>query len=58
MKDYGLRTLIVKRRSDYEMVTETDIIYKVAAVGHDPKQMRVYEIMAKPCIVVTFELGV
>ena len=61
MKDKGLRALIVKRRHDsdpYGMVTETDIIYKVAAYGHDPKQMRVYEIMTKPCIVVSPDLGV
>ncbi|BAZ46882.1 putative CBS domain containing membrane protein [Chondrocystis sp. NIES-4102] len=61
MKDKGLRSLIVERRSDndpYGMVTETDIIYKVAAFGHDPKQMRVYEIMTKPCVVVNPELGV
>ncbi|MDY6940123.1 MAG: CP12 domain-containing protein [Cyanobacteriota bacterium] len=61
MKDKGLRALIVERRNEndpYGMVTETDIIYKVAAFGHDPKKMRVYEIMTKPCIVVNPELGV
>ncbi len=61
MKDNGLRALIVDRRSDsdpYGIVTETDIIYKVAAFGHDPKQMRVYEIMTKPCITVAGNLGV
>ena len=61
MKDRGLRALIVEPRYDmdpYGMVTETDIIYKVAAFGHDPKEMRVYEIMTKPCIVVNPELGV
>ena len=61
MKDRGLRALIVEPRHDmdpYGMVTETDIIYKVAAFGHDPKEMRVYEIMTKPCIVVNPELGV
>ena len=61
MKDKGLRALIVDRRSDsdpYGIVTETDIVYKVAAFGHDPKQMRVYEIMTKPCIVVNPDLGV
>ncbi len=61
MKDKGLRSLIVERRTEddpYGMVTETDIIYKVAAYGHDPKTMRVYEIMTKPCVVVTPELGV
>ena len=61
MKEKGLRALIVERRSDsdpYGIVTETDIVYKVAAFGHDPKQMRVYEIMTKPCVVVNPNLGV
>ena len=61
MKDKGLRALIVVRRSDsdpYGIVTETDIVYKVAAFGRDPKQMRVYEIMTKPCITVSPDLGV
>lgn len=40
------------------MVTESDVVYKVAAYGHDPKQMRVFEIMTKPCIVVPPDLGV
>ncbi len=61
MKDKDLRALIVERRSDsdpYGIVTETDIVYKVAAFGHDPKKMRVYEIMTKPCVVVNPDLGV
>ncbi|MEL6319529.1 MAG: CP12 domain-containing protein [Cyanobacteria bacterium J06626_14] len=61
MKEKGLRALIVEPRYEadpYGMVTETDIIYKVAAFGHDPKQMRVYEIMTKPCVVVNPDLGV
>ena len=61
MKDNRLRALIVERRSDadpYGIVTETDIVYQVAAFGHDPKQMRVYEIMTKPCITVNPDLGV
>ena len=61
MKERGIRTLVVEPRSDtdpYGMVTETDIIYKVASFGHDPKQMRVFEIMTKPCVVVNPELGV
>ncbi|ESA34919.1 cp12 polypeptide [Leptolyngbya sp. Heron Island J] len=61
MKEKGLRALIVERRHEadpYGMVTETDIVYKVAAYGHDPKEMRVYQIMTKPCIVITPELGV
>ncbi len=61
MKEKGLRSLIVERRTEddpYGMVTETDIVYKVAAYGQDPKAMRVYEIMTKPCIVVPPDLGV
>ncbi len=61
MKDKGLRALIVERRSDsdpYGIISATDIIYKVAAFGHDPKKMRVYEIMTKPCITVNPDLGV
>ena len=61
MKDKGLRALIVEPRNDrdpYGMVTETDIVYKVAAYGHDPKTMRVFEIMTKPCITVNPDLGV
>ena len=61
MKENRLRALMVEPRYDadpYGMVTETDIIYKVAAFGHDPNQMRVYEIMTKPCIVINPDLGV
>ncbi len=61
MKDKKLRALVVETRTEddpYGMVSETDIIHKVAAYGKDPKQMRVYEIMTKPCIVVNPELGV
>ncbi len=61
MNDLCLRALIVERRSEedaYGIVTEADIVYKVAAYGKDPKQVRVYEIMTKPCIVVNPDLGV
>ena len=61
MKENGLRALIVEPRSErdpYGMVTETDIVYKVAAYGYDPKEMRVFEIMTKPCIIIDPDLGV
>ncbi|MDJ0618147.1 MAG: CBS domain-containing protein [Calothrix sp. MO_192.B10] len=61
MKEKGLRALVVDCRHEddaYGMITETDIVYKVAAYGKDPQQMRVYEIMTKPCIVVNPSLGV
>ena len=61
MKEKSLRALIVEPRSDrdpYGIITETDIVYKVAAFGHDPKTMKVFEIMTKPCITVSPNLGV
>ncbi|MGB3404121.1 MAG: CP12 domain-containing protein [Microcoleaceae cyanobacterium] len=61
MNESGKRALIVERRQSedaYGIVTETDVIYKVVAYGLDPKKMRVYEIMTKPCIVVNPDLGV
>ncbi len=60
MKDKSLRALIVDPRYEgdpYGIVSETDIVSKVAAFGHDPKQMRVYEVMTKPCVVVPPSLG-
>ena len=61
MKEKGLRALIVSRRTDedaYGMVTETDIACKIAAYVKDPKTVRVYEIMTKPCISVNPDLGI
>jgi CBS domain-containing protein len=61
LKERGLRALIVERRHDqdsYGIVTETDIVYNVAAFGKDPKKVRVYEIMSKPCIAINPDLGV
>jgi CBS domain-containing protein len=61
MKTRGYRTLIVDRRHEqdaYGIVTESDIVGKVVAFGKDPKRMRVYEIMTKPCIAINPDLGV
>lgn len=61
MTEQNLRTLIVERRRDkdaYGIITETDIVYKVTAYGKDPKRVRVYEIMTKPCLVVNPDLDV
>ncbi|NEO26019.1 MAG: CBS domain-containing protein [Kamptonema sp. SIO4C4] len=61
MKEKGLRALIVNRRTEgdaYGIVTETDIVYNVTAYGRDPKKVRVYEVMTKPCIVINPDLGV
>jgi CBS domain-containing protein len=61
MQERGWRALVVDRRHEqdaYGMVTEADIVYQVMARGRDPKKVRVYEIMTKPCIVVNPDLGV
>ncbi len=57
----GLHSLIVDRRSNddaYGIVTDTDVAAKVVAYGKDPKQVKVFEIMTKPCIVVNPDLAV
>jgi CBS domain-containing protein len=61
MKTKAISALIVDRRHPqdaYGIITKTDIIKKVAAYGKNPKMIRVYEIMTKPCIVVNPDLGV
>lgn len=61
MKLEQLRALIVTLRNSqdaYGIVTHKDIVNKVVAYGKDPSNMRVYEIMTKPCIVVNPDLGV
>ncbi len=61
MQKRGWRALIVERFHDqdaYGILTETDIVYKVIALGKDPNQVRVFEIMTKPCITVNPDLGV
>jgi signal-transduction protein with cAMP-binding, CBS, and nucleotidyltransferase domain len=61
MREKGARALIVDRRHDrdaYGIITATDIVYKVAALGKDPRAIRVYQIMTKPCITINPDLGV
>lgn len=61
MRTNSLRSLIVERRSDedaFGIVTDIDVVYKVVAYGRDPHQVRVFEIMTKPCIVVNPDLQV
>jgi CBS domain-containing protein len=60
MKSRDWRALIVDRRHEqdaYGIISETDIVYRVIAYNKDPNEVRVYEIMTKPCIVVNPELG-
>jgi len=61
MKEKKLRALIVSLRNSedaYGIVTDRDIVYKVAAYGADPSKVKVFEIMTKPCIPVNPDLGV
>jgi CBS domain-containing protein len=61
MRARGWRALMVDRWHDqdaYGIITTTDIVYKVAALGKDPHAMRVYQIMTKPCIAINPDLGV
>ncbi len=61
MKEHRVCALIVERRHEedaFGIITETDIIKRVAAFGRDPRQIRVYEVMKKPCIVVNPNLRV
>ena len=58
MQDRKVRSLVVEPGEDraYGIVTETDIIYKVASKDVDPESVMVYQIMTKPCIVVNPDL--
>jgi CBS domain-containing protein len=61
MKEKKLRDLVIEPTSEedaYGIVTEADIVYKVAAHGQDPQAVKIHEIMTKPCIVVNPDLSV
>jgi CBS domain-containing protein len=61
MKLKNLRSLVVDRRYEedaYGLITEKDITTKVVAYGKDPQQLKVYEVMTKPCVVVNPDLAV
>ncbi|HLP89036.1 MAG TPA: CBS domain-containing protein [Nostocaceae cyanobacterium] len=56
-----LRALVVEPRHSgdaYGLVTEMDIVGKVAAYGQDPERVCVYEVMTKPCVVVNPDLDI
>lgn len=61
MQQHGWRSLIVERDNDedaYGIITETDIVGKVTAIGNDPEHIQVSQVMTKPCIVVNPDLSV
>ncbi len=61
MREKRLRGLMVEPAGSedaYGIVTESDVVYKVAAQGKDPKQVTIGEIMTKPCIEVDPDMTV
>ncbi len=61
MQQRQVQALIVEKSHEldaYGIVTIDDIVGQVIAFGRDPKQIRVYQIMTKPCIVLNPNLGV
>ncbi len=61
MQQQAIQALIVDRISEsdaYGIVTAGDIVAKVIAFGKDPKAVRVYEVMTKPCIVLNPHLAI
>ena len=61
MTEKQLRDLVVEPAGDgdaYGMLTEEDVIYKVAAQSKNPNSIKVSEIMAKPCIEVSPDMSV
>ncbi len=61
MREKRLRGLMVEPVSPedaYGIVTEADVVYKVAAQGKNPRHITVAEIMTKPCIEVDPDLTV
>ena len=56
MKQWNVSSLLVRRESEIDtwgFMTETDVIEKVVAVGLEPAQVSVHDIMSKPVITVS-----
>ncbi len=61
MQEKDVRALIVDRRDEsdaYGIVTQRDIAYEVVAMGLDPGEVKVHEIMSKPLVVVNPDLDI
>ncbi|HEY9830666.1 MAG TPA: CBS domain-containing protein [Stenomitos sp.] len=61
MRLKGIQSLIVEPRDEsdaYGIVTASDVASKVLGYGKAPKEVRVFEIMTKPCIVVNPDLAI
>ncbi len=60
MLNHTVHSLIVDRQHPqdaYGILTNLDVVNHIVAVGRDPKRVRVFEIMTKPCIVMNPDLG-
>jgi CBS domain-containing protein len=60
MNARGWRSLIVDRQDlqdSYGIISETDIAYKIIAQSKNPHQVKVAEVMTKPCISVQPDLS-
>jgi len=61
MVEKRLRGLMVEPANwedSYGIVTNSDIVHKVAAAGKDPETVKIGEVMTKPCIEVDPEMTV
>lgn len=61
LKGKKIQALIVEKSHELDafgIISVKDIVSKVIAFGRNPKSMRVYEVMTKPCIVLNPDLGV
>lgn len=61
MQERGIRAIIVQKSHEFDaygIITDCDIVGKVIAFGRNPRRIRVYEIMTKPCIVLNPDLGI
>lgn len=56
MKDKGVSSLVVNRRSHEDawgIMTRKDVVNKVVDPGIDPSDIKVFEIMSKPVVMVS-----
>ncbi len=56
MREKGVSSLIVQNRSQedaYGIVTRKDVVNKVVDPGKDPAEVKVFEIMTKPLVMVS-----
>jgi len=60
MKEKGVSSLVVNRRTHEDawgIMTRKDVVYKIVDPGRDPYDVKVFEIMAKPIIMVSPSLA-